>query len=494
MAGRPDHGDASLAGGVVLLVTFAVIEVRSDHPMLPPRLLKDRNRTASYIVMFGLTGSIFAVSFFFTLLLQTVMGFSPLKTGFAFLPFAVGIAATSQVVAKLLTRIHPRVFVTIGPLLAAIGLLWLSRIHPQSTYASGVLGPLVVLALRELERTHAFDREWLLIDLPTGTGYVNYAAVSVLEMLSRGNCATVAMQYAARPSPLSLDRVGEGHKQARLLVDAISERLRGMPVESRPKVVLFGESLGAWTSQDAFLDQGTHGLIDAGIDYAIWIGTPHFSQWKEQMLRDERADVASELVGVFNDIGEWEATPAEQREQHALRHDHASQRRRRTFRPGPHHPVAGLARRSGARWREIPKGMRWIPITTFFQVLVDMKNSANVVPGVFAATGHDYRADLLPFFRAVLGIKVTDDQMQRLAAWLEQRELVRSQWVKRHGTADKSLAASLVVGMDARRPRTSEQDDHRTHAGAGVEDYVAAGGAVGDTPIVARTAGDSSDT
>ena len=51
----------------------------------------------------------------------------------------------------------------------------------------------------------------------------------------------------------------------------------------------------------------------------------------------------------------------------------------------------------------VPKGMRWMPTTTFFQVLVDMKNSANVVPGVFAAKGHDYRADLLPFFHAVLG-------------------------------------------------------------------------------------------
>ena len=87
----------------------------------------------------------------------------------------------------------------------------------------------VALALRELDRTKAFEREWLLIDLPTGTGYVNYAAVAVLEMLSLGNCATVAMQYAARPSPLSLDRVGEGRKQARLLIDAIAERLRNIP-------------------------------------------------------------------------------------------------------------------------------------------------------------------------------------------------------------------------------------------------------------------------
>jgi predicted MFS family arabinose efflux permease len=137
----------SLGGGLVLLVAFAVTELRSDHPMLPPRLLADRNRSASYIVMMSLTASIFAVSFFLTLLLQTAKGYSPLKTGLAFLPFTVVVAATSQAVAKLMTRIQPRVFVTIGPLLAAIGLLWLSRIDAQSTYGGAVLGPILVLAL-----------------------------------------------------------------------------------------------------------------------------------------------------------------------------------------------------------------------------------------------------------------------------------------------------------------------------------------------------------
>ena len=60
-----------------------------------------------------------------------------------------------------------------------------------------------------------------------------------------------------------------------------------------------------------------------------------------------------------------------------------------------------------------------MPTTTFFQVLVDMKNSANVVPGVFAATGHDYRADLLPFFHAVLGFEATPEQLD------EHRRLAR---------------------------------------------------------------------
>ena len=136
--------------------------------------------------------------------------------------------------------------------------------------------------------------------------------------------------------------------------------------------------------------------------------------------------------------------------------------------------------------------MRWMPITTFFQVLVDMKNSANVVPGVFAATGHDYRADLLPFFRAVLGIKVTDDQMQRLAAWLEQREVVRSEWVKNHGTADKSLAASLVVAWMRESPERANKMIIERMRELALEDYVAGGGAAGEAPIVAPTSGEPS--
>ena len=321
--------------------------------------------------------------------------------------------------------------------------------------------------MRELERTQAFDREWLLIDLPTGTGYVNYAAVSVLEMLTRGNCATVAMQYAARPSPLSLDRVGDGHKQARLLVDAISERLRGIPAAVPPEGRAVRREPRRVDEPGRILGPGHAGPRRAGIDYAIWIGTPHFSQWKEQVLRDQRADVASELIGVFNDIGEWEATPPERRERMRyvmITHHNDGVAR---FGPGLLIQAPDWLGEAHRRWREIPKGMRWMPITTFFQVLVDMKNSANVVPGVFAATGHDYRADLLPFFRAILGISATDDQMHRLAAWLQEREVVRSEWVKNHGTADKSLAASLVVALDAREPGTRERDDHRADARVG---------------------------
>ena len=90
-----------------------------------------------------------------------------------------------------------------------------------------------------------------MVASPTGTGYVNYAAVTALELLSRGDCATVAMQYSARPSVLSLDHVNEGRAQARHAARrAPRSASRRSRRPQRPKFVLFGESLGAWTSQD----------------------------------------------------------------------------------------------------------------------------------------------------------------------------------------------------------------------------------------------------
>ena len=139
--------DTSFAAAALLFLAFVTIEVRSDHPILPFRLLANRTRAASNLVMVGIAGSIFAVSFFLTLLMQTILGYSPLRTGAAFLPFSIGIAGTSEVVAKLIGRVRPRVFATAGPLVAAVALLWLSRIHATSTYFGAVLGPLLLLSV-----------------------------------------------------------------------------------------------------------------------------------------------------------------------------------------------------------------------------------------------------------------------------------------------------------------------------------------------------------
>jgi EmrB/QacA subfamily drug resistance transporter len=131
----------------VLLIAFVVIELRSSHPTLPLRLLANRNRSASYIIMFLIAGSIFAVFFFLTLFLQLDKGYSAVKTGLAFLPFSVGIAVAAQAVTVLMRWIQPKAFVVSGPLICAASLFWLSRLSQADTYASGVLGPILLLSI-----------------------------------------------------------------------------------------------------------------------------------------------------------------------------------------------------------------------------------------------------------------------------------------------------------------------------------------------------------
>lgn len=347
----------------------------------------------------------------------------------------------------------------------------------------------VALVMSELERTRAFDRSWLLVASPTGTGYINYAAVSVLEVLTRGDSASVALQYSARPSVLSLDRVREGRRQARQLIDAITERLASMASDRRPKLVLFGESLGAWTSQDPFVDRGTQGLVDAGIDHAIWIGTPHFSKWKEQVLHDDRPDVDRGLVQVCNSIDDWRALdPAERARARYVMITHNNDGVA-LFGPEIAIQAPPWLNSDGDRPSGVPRAMRWMPSTTFLQVLIDMKNSARVVPGQFAATGHDYRADLLPFFHAVLDLPASRDQLARIDAWLQNDELRRSNWIADHGDAGESMSAS-IIDYALREARARGEDTNALLAGmvAGVAaELDAAGGAT--IPTAEETTG-----
>jgi uncharacterized membrane protein len=335
----------------------------------------------------------------------------------------------------------------------------------------------VKLVMEDLERTGAFERSWLLLASPTGTGYVNYAAVTALELLARGDCATVAMQYAARPSVLSLDRVQEGRAQAGMLLDALHERLDRIPEAQRPKFVLFGESLGAWTSQDPFVDRGTQGLVDRGVDHAIWIGTPHFSKWKEQVLFDGRPDVDPSQVRVFSSIDEWHALPAEERD--GIRYVMITHHDDGVALFGPELAIQAppwLGPRE-ARPAQVPKGMRWMPSTAFFQVLIDMKNSANVVPGKFAAKGHDYRADLLPFFDATLGFDASPEQLDAIAEWLQTEELQRSEWIKEHGLAGRSLAATVVErALGDLHEQGLDRDDHLARIVQSIAEEFGAGG------------------
>jgi uncharacterized membrane protein len=271
----------------------------------------------------------------------------------------------------------------------------------------------VALALEEVERLGALDRSVLLLVSPTGTGYVNYAAVEAVEYLALGDVATVTMQYSLRPSFLSLDRVDVGREQNRALWQALAERVRALPGEQRPRVLMFGESLGAHTSQDAVLHQGTGGLADLGVERALWIGTPLGSGWRTEVLGPDAGAATRELVGEFDSFEQFQALPPDRRD--ALRYVMVTHAEDGVPKFGP--PLAIQAPdwlRAEPRAEGIPEAMRWAPFTTFLQVFVDMLNGSSVTPGTFAALGHDYRADLLDFASAVYDLPATAAQRRRL--------------------------------------------------------------------------------
>src|SRR6266702_4011182 len=135
---------ASLAAAVVLLAAFAVIETRSRHALLPVRLLRDRNRTGAYLILLGVGTGIFGMFFFLTLFMQAVWGYSALKTGLAYLPLTAAVLAASGTAAQLVPRIGARPLLLAGSAVSAGGLFWLSRITEHSSYASGLLGPILV--------------------------------------------------------------------------------------------------------------------------------------------------------------------------------------------------------------------------------------------------------------------------------------------------------------------------------------------------------------
>jgi hypothetical protein len=98
----------------------------------------------------------------------------------------------------------------------------------------------------------------------------------------------------------------------------------------------------------------------------------------------------------------------------------------------------------GSRPRKIPKAQRWIPITSFVQTLIDTKNAARVVPGQFDAEGHDYRADIVPFFNAVLGFDEGSQAVARITEALEWEEQVRTNWISEHGKVGRSMASVVL--------------------------------------------------
>ena len=138
---------ASLAASVVLLVSFVLIEMRSPRPLLPMRVLADRNRSGAYLIMLCVSTGLFGLFFFLTLFIQTVLGYSAIRAGIAYLPFAVGVVLASGLASQLVPRVGPRPLIVTGTAMVAGGMFWFSRLTEHASYAGDLLGPQIVSSL-----------------------------------------------------------------------------------------------------------------------------------------------------------------------------------------------------------------------------------------------------------------------------------------------------------------------------------------------------------
>ena len=132
--------------GLVVLVAFVVIEQRSSHPLLPMRVVLDRNRGGAYLTLAIAGIGMFGVFLFLTYYLIQILTFSPVQTGLAFLPMlAVLIVVATVAGSTLVPRIGPRPMVPVGALVAAGGMALMTRVELDSTYVGGVLLPLILI-------------------------------------------------------------------------------------------------------------------------------------------------------------------------------------------------------------------------------------------------------------------------------------------------------------------------------------------------------------
>jgi EmrB/QacA subfamily drug resistance transporter len=132
----------------VLLIAFVLVESRVKAPLLPLRVVTDRNRGGVYLSLGLAIIAMFGLFLFLTYYLQIVKGYSPVKTGFAFLPMVAGmITGSTQIGTRLLTRVPPRLLMGPGFLVAAVGMLLLTQLEIDTSYAGVLLPGMVLLGL-----------------------------------------------------------------------------------------------------------------------------------------------------------------------------------------------------------------------------------------------------------------------------------------------------------------------------------------------------------
>jgi EmrB/QacA subfamily drug resistance transporter len=134
------------ATAAVLLIAFVVIESKVANPLMPLRVITERNRGGSYLGSLIVGAGLFSMFLFLGLYLQVILGYTPLRSGFAFIPFSIGIIIFAGVASQLLPKVGPKPLMVPGLVFAGIGLLMLTRITPETGYATHVLPSLLIMS------------------------------------------------------------------------------------------------------------------------------------------------------------------------------------------------------------------------------------------------------------------------------------------------------------------------------------------------------------
>jgi predicted MFS family arabinose efflux permease len=137
----------SFALGIVLLVAFVRVEQRRSQPLFPLRLLANRPRASSYLVIMLLPAVMYGVFFFVSQYMESDLHFSAIQTGFAFLPLTAMIFTLSRITPRLVTRIGARPLLLFGLVDLAAASFWISHAHPGSGYFASLFGPLLLFGL-----------------------------------------------------------------------------------------------------------------------------------------------------------------------------------------------------------------------------------------------------------------------------------------------------------------------------------------------------------
>ena len=257
------------------------------------------------------------------------------------------------------------------------------------------------LAARELQRTGGLDRAVVAVATTTGTGWINEAEATALEYMYNGDTAIVAMQYSFLPSWLSFLVDKENARQAgQALFEAVDELVRAMPEAQRPKLVVFGESLGSFGGEAPFL--ALNNLI-ARTDGALFSG-PTFNNTIWTDLTTNRDPGSPQWLPIY-DQGENVRFVAEPKDLQRP-HDPWGQPRV-VYLQHASDPIAWWNPDllfAKPDWLREPRGydvspdMEWIPVVTFLQVSADMAVAVNVPDG----HGHVYVRNVADAWASIL--------------------------------------------------------------------------------------------